>query len=406
MDIRRKYKLAIISSHNIKDIKKLSGTGYYMTEAIKKYIGEVDIVEPLLPYKLSLVYFLKNFDIVACVLWCKAVQMIWNIRGKQYHWERTLLLSRLYAKHLKRRLAGKGYNFVFADKGSIVIANLVVDIPILYCSDATFSLMVNYYPAYTNLSEATLLQGNRIEAMAIQKASACLYRSEWAARSAVEDYGADPEKVFVSSFGPNIKERYIPDNVNIDKRIKEDKCNLLLVGVDWDRKGCDIAIETTKILRSYGIDAELTICGCKNPPNVALYEHVRITPFLNKKNPDDIKRLIDLYNQTSFLIFPSIAEAFGIVILEAFAFAIPVVASNTGGISSIVQQGNNGQLIEDFKNPKSFAAVIEKIFTDKHLYRKYAEQARKYYEQKGNWCYWAKIVKEAIESCLKNRKTK
>jgi glycosyltransferase involved in cell wall biosynthesis len=390
----------MISSGNIADQTRLSGTGYSIAEAIKKFIGEVDIIEPLLPDKLSLVYFLKNFDIVACVLWHKAVQMIWSLRGKKYQWERTLLMSRLFAKHLKRKLANKGYDFIIADKGSIVIACLETDVPILYCSDTTFSLMVNYYPAYTNLSEATLVQGNRIETMAIQKASACLYRSEWAARSAIEDYRANPEKVFVSSFGPNINERYIPDSINIGKKTKEEKCHLLLVGVDWYRKGCDIAIETTKILINHGIDTNLTICGCKKPKGVTLPDYVHLMPFLNKSN-DDIKRLIDLYNKTSFFILPSRAEAFGIVLLEAFAFGVPAIASNTGGISSIIQQGKNGQLIEDFENPEAFVAAIEKIFTDKRLYEKYAKEARAYYEHKGNWCYWVKIVKEAVEICLK-----
>ncbi|MGD2094959.1 MAG: hypothetical protein PVH77_08140, partial [Phycisphaerales bacterium] len=265
MKPQQRYKVAFISSRNIADQNSLSGTAYYMSKAFKKHIGDVDFIEPLLPPKKSVFYLFTHFDILKVVIWQMVIQLIYKLRGKRYQWERTIPVSLAYAKRLKRLLEGKDYDFILADKGSIVIAFSNTDIPILYCCDTTFSLMVDYYPSHSNLCEGTKKQGHQLEKMAIDKAHAIIYRSLWAAKSAINDYGADPQKLSVALFGPNLDEKYIPSQINHVKMPHQSPCNLLLVGRQWFRKGCDTAIRATGLLRDAGIDAKLTICGAKNP---------------------------------------------------------------------------------------------------------------------------------------------
>jgi glycosyltransferase involved in cell wall biosynthesis len=56
--------------------------------------------------------------------------------------------------------------------------------------------------------------------------------------------------------------------------------------------------------------------------------------------------LVALYQQAKFVVVPSCYEPFGIVALEAMACARPVIASRTGGLVEIVDDGVNGFLVD------------------------------------------------------------
>jgi len=60
---------------------------------------------------------------------------------------------------------------------------------------------------------------------------------------------------------------------------------------------------------------------------------------------------------------PSRAEAFGIVVLEAAAYRVPVVASRVGGIPEIVVDGESGVLVEP-GNPEALAGALERVLAD------------------------------------------
>ena len=63
-------------------------------------------------------------------------------------------------------------------------------VPLVYASDATFRLIENYHPNYRSLSRNAREIAERLERDTIARADLVLYPSEWAAESAVRDYGA------------------------------------------------------------------------------------------------------------------------------------------------------------------------------------------------------------------------
>lgn len=64
------------------------------------------------------------------------------------------------------------------------------------------------------------------------------------------------------------------------------------------------------------------------------------------------------YSRMDIFILPSILEGFGIVLLEAMAMGIPVVATNVHGIKEVVINGESGILVP----PKSADAIADAIF--------------------------------------------
>ena len=70
--------------------------------------------------------------------------------------------------------------------------------------------------------------------------------------------------------------------------------------------------------------------------------------------------VIPFYKRMDIFVLPSIYEGFGIVILEAMAIGVPVVATNVDGIREVVVDGESGILIPP-KNPESIADAISYI---------------------------------------------
>ncbi len=64
-----------------------------------------------------------------------------------------------------------------------------------------------------------------------------------------------------------------------------------------------------------------------------------------------------LYQVADVAVFPSLYEPFGIVALEAMAAGVPVVASRTGGLAEVVDDGETG-LVHDPGNPESLAWAV------------------------------------------------
>jgi hypothetical protein len=164
-----------------------------------------------------------------------------KILSRKYLRDREPRVLRDYATQVKRCLASIHYDVVFSP-GTIPIAYLQTDKPIVFWTDATFAGMIDFYPEFTNLCAETIRDGNRMEQLGLSKCRLAIYSSEWAANSAIQNYDVDPTKVKVVPFGANVNcNRNLEDINSIVKTKSFDICKLLFVGVDWYRKGGDVA---------------------------------------------------------------------------------------------------------------------------------------------------------------------
>jgi len=117
----------------------------------------------------------------------------------------------------------------------------------------------------------------------------------------------------------------------------------------------------------------------------------------------DEMELAQIFSGFDIFLFPSLAETFGLVVLEALACGVPVVSFDTGAIKEIVSHGING-FTADYRNEMQLIAYLKQLVNDIDLRRKYSNEARK--AALANFKYDKMVEKydKIYEKCLFNYK--
>ena len=196
--------------------------------------------------------------------------------GKRDNDLRDERVRRRFKQMIQAQLARHELEVLFAPVASIELGLIDSTLPVVYASDATFSLLNGFYdlgfePAQTELEE-------RFEQVALQRATRLLYPSRWAANSAIAHYGVSPKRIDIAQFGANVL--HVQDSVG--RPAPGTGLQLLFVGRDYVRKGGKIALETCAALRAKGLRAELTVVGCV-PPQTA--DGVTVIPLPQQGQP-------------------------------------------------------------------------------------------------------------------------
>ena len=109
--------------------------------------------------------------------------------------------------------------------------------------------------------------------------------------------------------------------------------HLLLVGVEWERKGIDIALDCVRTLNNmqekYSFD--LTIIGVDKPTDQEYEPYIHILGRLNKDVPEEDERMVSYYQNSDLFLLPTKAECAGIVFAEAAEYGLPSITHKTGG---------------------------------------------------------------------------
>ena len=82
------------------------------------------------------------------------------------------------------------------------------------------------------------------------------------------------------------------------------------------------------------------------------------------------------YAASDIFILPTLYEAFGLSILEAMAFGLPVVVSGAAGAAELIKDGVNGLLLDDPTDVSEMAAKLEPLLADASLRRRLGEEAQ------------------------------
>jgi glycosyltransferase involved in cell wall biosynthesis len=373
---------AFVSIFDTNDPRAWSGTIYHMVRALKRAGLKLDTIDALNDrYRL----FFRAKRILKSAF-----------RNKQYLRDREPLVLRSYAAQVKAALIDLRPDFIISP-GTLPIAYLQTNIPIVCWADATFAGMLNFYPEFSNLCNETIRNGNDIEQTALSNCELAIYSSEWAAASAINNYQVDREKIKVVPYGANLSCN--PSIEDAQRTIASRNLvvqKLLFVGVDWYRKGGDQALLVASRLNQQGVDVELHVVGCEPPVRVPHF--VKTHGFVSKATRDQRQVLSRLFKEASFLLHPAGAESFGIVVAEANAFGVPALTTNVGGLSAVVRDGRNGQKFDRVAFVEQCAAYITQMRSSKEQYYQLCNSSFNEYATRLNWDSSVRLVLELVSS--------
>jgi glycosyltransferase involved in cell wall biosynthesis len=241
-----------------------------------------------------------------------------------------------------------------------------------------------------------------VERHAIETASRLVYPSEWAARSAIDDYGASHERIDIVPYGPNL--RTIPSREAVLAKRLVEPIRLLFVGRDYTRKGGAIVLQTCRELERRGFSADVTMIGCSPPDSERIPRNLTVIPNLDKSTPSERVLFDKLYQQAHALLFPTRADCSPISICEAMAYGMPVISTDVGGIRSMIEHGRNGFLIpKEDSDGEFYADAIQELAQSQQRYSSIVQNARSSYEDRLNWNSWGENVEQSLRMALDAR---
>jgi phosphatidylinositol alpha-mannosyltransferase len=160
-------------------------------------------------------------------------------------------------------------------------------------------------------------------------------------------------------------ERFHPNGRTLDRRLSPRKRNILFVGQFVKKKGFGVLLEAFGILSEQRRDVRLIAVG--DGPHEAAYRRTTLdVHFLGHRRG---KALAGCYEVADVFVAPSIGwESFGIILLEAMAAGVPIVASDIPGFRNVVSAGREALLVPP-GDPVRLARAIQDVLDEPGLAR-------------------------------------
>ena len=189
----------------------------------------------------------------------------------------------------------------------------------------------------------------------------------------VSHYGAEPSRIEVVP--PGVDHAFFSPGSRHGARHAlgfGDEPVLLFVGRIQSLKGVDVAVETLgRLGRS---DARLVVVGGSSG-QAGDHEVTKVEQLIACRGLSDRVLMVPpqphhvlstYYRAADICLVPSRSESFGLVALEAGACGTPVVASDVGGLRTLVDHGRTGLRVAG-RDPEDYATAVRRILDDSGL---------------------------------------
>jgi D-inositol-3-phosphate glycosyltransferase len=199
------------------------------------------------------------------------------------------------------------------------------------------------------------------------------------ARQLVDFYDADPRRTLVVPPGVDLQRFRPGDRQRARQRVgvAPDAVVLLFVGRIQPLKAPDMLLHAAARMLADDptLREKLQVLVVGAPSGSGLTEPQRlqelavalgVTDVVRFLPPQPPEQLADHYRAADVAVVPSHNESFGLVALEAQACGTPVVAAAVGGLSTAVDDGVSGVLVEG-RDPEDYAAAIRRVLASREL---------------------------------------
>jgi len=213
-------------------------------------------------------------------------------------------------------------------------------------------------------------------------------------------YGASPERISVVPCGVNLELFQPMDKAMAKQQLGFDDDKIILfVGRIEPLKGIDrLLVAMTRLQNSHGL--RLVIIGGDDHSQYEMERLQRLSRDLHIQDSVTFLGLIKheqlpcFYSAANACVVPSDYESFGLVALESLACGTPVVATNVGGLKSVIQQGETGYVVID-NTPRRLADKIALLLSKPSLNAKSALSIRASVTRFS----WSNIAQAIIQEC-------
>ena len=196
---------------------------------------------------------------------------------------------------------------------------------------------------------------------------------------------SEPARSFVNRYFPGFDMRVIPNGVDTSvyrpglapiRHLRDDHVNILFVGRLEKRKGLGDLLRAFRFLESRVRTTRLIIVGdgpLRGKVESYIARHRLPNVVMAGYVPDSVKPRY--YNSADIFCAPATgAESFGIVLLEALASGVPVVATEVPGYMSVLEPGKDSLTVQP-KNWRELGASLVILTRDAELRRRLSDYA-------------------------------
>ena len=142
-----------------------------------------------------------------------------------------------------------------------------------------------------------------------------------------------------------------------------------------EQKGLDLLLNAFDLV--YNTEWQLNIVGSGEDDTLKeLISKTRKCSQINIRGSKSGEELYHEFKSSSIFIMPSRWEGFGISMIEAMSFGLPVISTPTVGACEILCNGEYGLLTESF-SPEDIANIMQKMIDNGELRRYFSEQSLK-----------------------------
>jgi D-inositol-3-phosphate glycosyltransferase len=211
-------------------------------------------------------------------------------------------------------------------------------------------------------------------------------------------YGVDGDRVAVIPGGVDLEICRPLDREQCRKELglSPDARVVLYVGRMDPLKGIDTLVQALSLIPE-GVGLQCLVVGGNTQDDgqiaglISLAEGLGVAGRMKFFGPVEHERVPLFYSAADVCVVPSRYESFGLVALESLACGTPVVASEVGGLPSIVRHMENGLLVSQ-PDPASFAAAMMLLLGDGVLRQRLASGA----VASARSFYWPGIRQEVL----------
>jgi glycosyltransferase involved in cell wall biosynthesis len=229
-------------------------------------------------------------------------------------------------------------------------------------------LLYLHFPASLPLGHRLFMR--RVHPAVARRADRVIVPSEWTRRDVMERLGVREDRIRMVPYGPGNDCHPVGDRARIDAVLAKYGVRqpyVISVCRAYVHKNVAGLLRAFAVLWRKHPEVHLVLVGERYRTGGELD---RLTHQLGLRDSlvstgfADDDDLSALYSGAAVFAFPSLAEGFGLPILEAMACGVPVVASNASAVPEAVGEAG---VVADARDPEAFAAALARVLEDEAL---------------------------------------